>query len=105
MVPEASPFDVRSEPEAVPTPPPYIAPSTPTREQEWDELTDTQKIERLRGVVKFLDESLARERVRNTRFHEYLRKHMHAADGSVVVPIADDIEIAWNISTPSSTWI
>lgn len=57
------------------------------REPNWDELTDSQKIERLRGVVKFLDQRLAEERVMRHKLVAGFVTHRHLENGAVVVPV------------------
>jgi hypothetical protein len=57
----------------------------PTREKYWSEITDAEKVERMRGVVKRLER-------RNEELHDLLRKvlplvtgHAHGADGKPVM--------------------
>lgn len=62
-----------------------VPPSTPypqpQRETSWDELNDSQKIERLREVVKVQDQMLADERAARRRLTEAFVEHSHDDEG------------------------
>jgi hypothetical protein len=58
-----------------------------SREMRWDEMTDMQKIQRLREEVQMLASAL-------TAFAtdvRQLRSHSHTHDGTIVVPMRGDI--------------
>ena len=85
MVSETSAAEAQPAPAEAPVPPP----SSDSREHYWEELTDAQKIERLRGVVKFLDEALGRERALRRKLVEQFVRHNHDAHGYPTMSIRE----------------
>lgn len=58
-------------------------PGSPMREKNWDELTDSEKIERMRGIVKGFQSQM--NRMEESLYS--LRYHQHASNGEIVVPL------------------
>ena len=55
--------------------------------KEWDELTDKEKIERTRKVVKQENQRFSRRLFQLERKLRKLEKHQHLADGKLVVEL------------------
>lgn len=58
-------------------------PGSPMREKNWDELTDSEKIERMRGIIKGFKQQL--QGVQERLYP--LQNHQHASNGDIVVPL------------------
>ena len=56
-----------------------------SREKNWDELDDSQKIERMRSQVKLM-RNMLEDVIKNT---ENLLQHSHGLNGNLLVPILD----------------
>lgn len=51
----------------------------------WEKLTDTERIERMRDVVKSLQREIRLIRVETNRTSDIARNHIHSSDGRVMV--------------------
>ena len=67
----------------------------PTREKHWSEIDDTEKIERMRTVVKTQGEALAN--IRNQLWD--LQEHSHA-EGKLVISLNSQQRITERAFTP-----
>lgn len=59
----------------------------PQREKYWSELTETERVERLRQVIKTMQYTIEYVQSENIKLRNHFYKHFHNADGKLMGPI------------------
>ena len=62
----------------------------PSREKHWSELSQEEKIERVRGVVKTQEKMLKSLQKSFYWLQTFIEKHSHSNDGKLLMRIGDD---------------
>ena len=73
----------------------------PSREKHWSELSQEEKIERVRGVVKTQEKMLKSLQKSFYWLQTFIEKHSHANDGKLLIRIdSDGLRQAIDIFSP-----